>query len=322
MVRSACRNTVASLLVASTGGHLAELYRLAHRLPPSSDGEVWVTNDSVQSRSLLRDQPVLFVPYSGSRDLAGVAANAVRAAALLRRHQPDRVVSTGSGIALSFLPLAAALGSTCHYIESGTRVRGPSVTGTALARIGRIRCYTQHPEWGDAHWRWRGSILDGFHVSPAPPPASICRAVVTLGSWRQPFRRLVERVVSVLPPDVETLWQTGFTEVDDLPIEARPWVPQTDLLAAMQEADVVITHAGMGTALDALEAGRFPIVVPRQARLGEQIDDHQVDLASLLEARGLALARLPHEVTVNDMVRAAGYRVTQARPLPPFVLVP
>lgn len=311
---------VASLLVASTGGHLAELYRLARRLHPAADGELWVTNDSVQSRSLLRDQPVLFVPYKGSRDVAGVAANAVRAAAILRRHHPHRVVSTGSGIALSFLPLAAALGSSCHYIESGTRVRGPSLTGTLLARVPPIHCYTQHPEWADARWRCRGSILDGFLVSPPGRPVAIRRAVVTLGSWQQPFRRLIERLVSILPADIETLWQTGFTDVGDLPIEGRAWVPQKELALAMEQADVVITHAGMGTALDALEAGRLPIVVPRQAHLGEQIDDHQVDLASVLASRGLALARLPQELTIDDLFEAARYRVAQLPSLPTFAL--
>lgn len=311
-----------SLLVASTGGHLAELYRLAERLPPAADGEIWVTNDSVQSRSLLRDRAVLFVPYKGSRDLPGVTANAVRAAAILRRHRPDRIVSTGSGIALSFLPLAATLGSTCHYIESGTRVRGPSLTGTLLTRLSRVRCYTQHPEWADARWRCHGSILDGFQVTPAPPPAAIRRAVVTLGSWRQPFRRLLERLITIIPPAVETLWQTGFTDVGGLPIEARPWVPQRELATAMAEADVVIAHAGMGTALDALDAGRLPIVVPRQAHLGEQIDDHQVDLASVLDARGLALARFPDELTADHMLEAACYRVFQPLPIPTFALVP
>jgi UDP-N-acetylglucosamine--N-acetylmuramyl-(pentapeptide) pyrophosphoryl-undecaprenol N-acetylglucosamine transferase len=312
---------VPSLLVASTGGHLAELYRLVRRLPPATDGEVWVTNDSVQSRSLLRQQPVLFLPYKGSRDLAGVAANSVRAAALLRRHQPHRIVSTGSGIALSFLPLARAMGTTCHYIESGTRVHGPSLTGALLARLPGIHCYTQHPEWTDTRWHCGGSVLDGFHVSPLRRPLAISRAVVTLGTWQQPFRRLVERLVRIIPRDVETLWQTGFTDVAGLPIDARPWVPQNQLSVAMAEADVVITHAGMGTVLDALDARRLPIVVPRQAHLGEQIDDHQVDLASALARRGLALARLPQELTGEDILEAARYRVARLRPLPDFALV-
>lgn len=124
-----------TLMVASTGGHLNELVRLAPRLVPQDDDVVWVTNETVQSKSLLGDARTLFVPYIGSRNLTGTAANAARGLRILRRLRPGRVVSTGSGIALAFLPSARLQGIECHYIESGTRVTGPSATGRALERI-------------------------------------------------------------------------------------------------------------------------------------------------------------------------------------------
>lgn len=77
-----------SLLVASIDGHLAELHRLAPRLRSRLGATVWVTNDSMQSRSLLRGEAVVFVPYQGSRNLSTTAANALRAAGILRRYAP------------------------------------------------------------------------------------------------------------------------------------------------------------------------------------------------------------------------------------------
>lgn len=314
---------MSSLLVASSGGHLAELHRLAPRLPPRLAPTVWVTNDSMQSRSLLHGEAVVFVPYQGSRNMSATAANALRAARILKRYSPASVVSTGSGIALAFLPLATALGATCHYIESGTRVRSPSVTGALLSRLPGIRCYTQHPERTARNWNFGGSVFEGFQVAPvAAPPASIRRAAVMLGTWRQPFRRLVEHLLTILPPGVDTVWQTGFTDVSDLPIEAQPWLSPQQLSSAMSRADVVVTHAGMGTVLDALDAGRLPIIVPRRACFNEQVDDHQVELATALAARGLALARQPEEITNEQLLQAAAYGVTQPRPLPPFALLP
>jgi UDP-N-acetylglucosamine transferase subunit ALG13 len=54
----------------------------------------------------------------------------------------------------------------------------------------------------------------------------------------------------------------------------------------MAEAAVVVCHGGPGTILGARHLGAVPIVVPRQHRLGEHVDDHQVAFARRLAAAG------------------------------------
>jgi UDP-N-acetylglucosamine--N-acetylmuramyl-(pentapeptide) pyrophosphoryl-undecaprenol N-acetylglucosamine transferase len=311
---------VTTLMVATSGGHLIELLQLAPRLRPSDDDVVWVTNDTVQTRSLLGDARAVFVPDPGSRNLPGTAANALRAARILRRYRPDRVISTGSAVAASFLPVARALGIACHYIESGTRVAGPSVTGRLLARVPGVECYTQHESWASARWPYAGSILDGFEQVAADPAPPVRRVVVTLGTWQQSFRRLIEHLVPLLPADAQVVWQTGHTDVTGLAISPTPWMSATDLSAAVAEADLVVTHAGMGASLDALAAGRCPVVVPRRPEHGEQIDDHQVQLAAELARRGLAVVRDPETLTAEDLLQAARLRTTRAAAPRPVVL--
>ena len=51
-------------------------------------------------------------------------------------------------------------------------------------------------------------------------------------------------------------------------------------------ADVVVTHAGVGSILTCLRLGRTPLVVPRQSRFGEHVDDHQVELTRALADDG------------------------------------
>ena len=43
-----------------------------------------------------------------------------------------------------------------------------------------------------------------------------------------------------------------------------------------------MTHAGVGSILTCLRLGRTPLVVPRQSRFGEHVDDHQVELTRAL----------------------------------------
>jgi UDP-N-acetylglucosamine transferase subunit ALG13 len=232
------------------------------------------------------------------------------------------VVSTGSAIAAALLPVARARGVPCHYIESGTRVLGPSTTGRVLARVPGIECYTQHANWASGRWAYAGSILDGFSVETRPAPPGLRAVVVTLGTWEQPFRRLVERLVPLLPPTAEVLWQTGHTDVTGLVDRPRPWVPADELATALQQADLVVTHAGMGATLDALTAGRCPLVMARRAAFGEQVDDHQLQLAAELSRRGLAVVREPEELTPADLLAAAAVRVGRRERPAPFPLAP
>jgi UDP-N-acetylglucosamine--N-acetylmuramyl-(pentapeptide) pyrophosphoryl-undecaprenol N-acetylglucosamine transferase len=310
-----------TLLVASTGGHLHQLHELRPRLVGVDADVVWVTFDTPQSRSLLEGQEVVHVPHTRTRDYLNVARNTATAVRLLRDRDVRGVVSTGAGIALSFLPLARALGREAHYIESATRSGGPSLTGRLLQGVPGVRLYTQHRRWEGGRWRFAGSVFDGFDVADTGS-AQAGRIVVTLGAHEQfGFRRLLERLVAIVPADAQVLWQTGATAADGLPIEARPYIPAGELLSAMRDADVVVAHAGTGSALAALEAGRCPILVPRDPARGEHVDDHQQQIARELDDLGVAIGRDVEDLTAGDLLLAAGRSVRRAARPAPFRLV-
>ena len=63
-------------------------------------------------------------------------------------------------------------------------------------------------------------------------------------------------------------------------------MPFDELNARMREADVVVTHAGVGSVLCARQAGHVPVVVPRLHRFGEHVDDHQLELVAALGKDG------------------------------------
>jgi len=321
-----------TLLVSTTGGHLAQLVELSDRLPRDGDGErVWVTHDNAQSRSLLSGETTVYVPYIGVRDVTGVIRSVPVAHRLRSEQRPTRVVSTGSGIALGYLPYLAARGVRAHYIESAARVSGPSVSGRLLRSIPGVHLYTQYRRLASRSWRYGGSVFDGFSPVHAPEPVAIRRVVVTLGTAHEfCFRRLLDRLEPLLSAGgplereqgapVETLWQTGGTPTDGLRIRACPWLPATELRAALAAADVVVSHAGAGSALTALGAGRCPVLVPREAAHGEIGDDHQEQLGRELEERGLALLRRVEDLTLDDLHGAAARRLERVVEPPTFEL--
>lgn len=306
-----------TLLVANTGGHLEQMWRLRQRFVPQLSDIEWATFDDAQSRSLLAGETVHHVPYIPPRGYAQVAKGLPRAMGILHRGRYDRVISTGAGIALAFLPVARAFGTEPHYIESAARADGPSLTGRIISRVPGVRLYSQYESWADARWRYAGSLFDGYRAEPGEAPAGGARrVVVTLGTMRTyGFRRAVEHLSRVLPevlaPDAEVLWQVGVSDCTGLPVEVRVDVPSAELHAAIAEADLVVAHAGIGSCLATLDSGLCPVVLPRRPEHDEHVDAHQELIAGELDRRGLAIRRAPEDLSADDLREAMARSVSR-----------
>lgn len=317
-----------TLLMASTGGHLEQLLRLRDRLKPAVESVEWVTFDGPQSRSLLAGEVVHHVPYVAPRNWKAVLANVPAANRILRHGDYSRIVTTGSAIVLSFLPIARARGMSCHFIESSARAQGPSVTGSIVSRIPGMHLYTQYPSWAGDRWTYGGSLFDVYEPRPRLDGhlSRANRVVVTFGTMRTyDFRRAAESVSALLPavlaPGAKVLWQTGVTDVAGLGIDGQESVSAAEMHAAVKEADLVIAHAGVGSALTALDLGKMPVLLPRlKTRYNEMVDDHQLMIAAELDSRGVAVSRDPSALTLNDLVWAMNHEVATSQDRPPFVL--
>ncbi len=278
------------LLVASTGGHLFQLTRLAPRLGLSPDSE-WVTFDTPQSRSLLKGKVVHHVPYVAPRDWK----NIVRAHHQTRnlRHDFDATLSTGAGLALAILPAMALRGRKTVFIESISRVQGPSMTGRMLSRLPHIGMYSQHPYDADP-WLQGPSVLSTYRADPPAEGAETRlpqRIYVTLGTIK-PYRfdRLVDLVKGYVTahPGTEVRWQLGCSDRDDLPGEVHAEMSSEAFCDSIGWADLVVAHSGVGVAMNILDAGRMPVLLARDPAKGEHVDTHQQQIFHYLVERNLA----------------------------------
>jgi UDP-N-acetylglucosamine transferase subunit ALG13 len=275
------------LWVASCGGHLAELKKIADLYSRAGLQEKWATFDTPQSRSILEKADVLYLPRVGTRDAKGTLQALVSAWRILRHDSYDYVVSTGAAVAVPFLPLAAMLGAEAIYIESLTRTHGPSTTGKILERFPQVRTYTQYETWSDPRWRYAGSVLDNWKVRRRPYH-KVRQVMVTLGTI-QPYRfdRAVDAVARRLPEGCSVVWQLGATTRNDLAGAVHSDLAWADMNRLIQESDVLVCHAGVGSVLQALDNGVVPVLAVRSASLGEHVDDHQGSFAHEMIRRGL-----------------------------------
>lgn len=296
------------LFVASTGGHLAQLARLSIDLNPSAES-VWVTFRTPQSEALLEGKRTFFVPYVKSRDVIGVvrAWRAIRG--LLNSERFDRVISTGAALALSALPAAKRRGIPTTYIESVSRVEGPSLTGRIVALTRSAELWTQHPGWASARWREHESVFGTYRPEPRRTVARP-RLFVTLGTIQgYRFDSLVDAVLRTGLADERTVWQLGNSPRTGLPGHAVDQVGADEFRQIARSSDVVVSHAGVGTLLDLFELGIYPVVVPRRKARREHVDDHQTQIASLVQHLGVGTYAETDSLTSADLVEASGFTV-------------
>lgn len=115
---------------------------------------------------------------------------------------------------------------------------------------------------------------------------------VTVGSQKFQFDRLLMAVDECvgsarIPQDVFA--QTGASSYVPTHFASRDFLDRDEFAKRMDACDVLLTHGGTGAIIGALKKGKIVIAMPRLARYGEHVDDHQVQLLSEFEEAGLIL---------------------------------
>lgn len=142
---------------------------------------------------------------------------------------------------------------------------------------------------------------------------------MAVGTHIQPFARLV-RAMDRLAPELEeeVVIQRGNTAC--LPRNARSFAfaPRGEMERLNREARIVVTHGGAGSIVYALQAGKPVVAVPRLARYGEHINDHQVELVRVLEGEGRVIG--VYEIQgLKEAIEKAGKMEPRVRQRPSMV---
>lgn len=131
---------------------------------------------------------------------------------------------------------------------------------------------------------------------------------VTVGTHEQPFDRLV-RVIDELAAngtlEEEVFVQTGYCDYIPKHCEWQKFVPALNMRSRMEEADVVVTHGGPSSFIEAMAAGKVPVVVPRYAHFGEHVNDHQKAFVRLVADRQGGIVPVYDTADLADAIEEA-----------------
>lgn len=111
---------------------------------------------------------------------------------------------------------------------------------------------------------------------------------VTVGTHEQPFNRLIEYIDNLKKDGIiaeDVIMQIGFSTYEPKYCKWSKLFPYKEMEKNVQEAHIVITHGGPASFVMPLQIGKTPIVVPRQHKFNEHVNDHQVEFAKAVAER-------------------------------------
>jgi len=116
---------------------------------------------------------------------------------------------------------------------------------------------------------------------------------VTLGSQKFQFNRLLETVDNLVAEGritEEVYAQIGYSNYEPQHFVFKQFLDREEFSKMTERADIVITHGGTGAIIGAVKKGKKVIALPRLARYGEHVDDHQLQILKQFDGMGIILA--------------------------------
>lgn len=104
---------------------------------------------------------------------------------------------------------------------------------------------------------------------------------ITLGSQKFQFNRLLQAVDELIEKGIitdEVFAQTGYSDYQPKHFAHQQFLDREAFAKQEAKCDILITHGGTGAIIGAVKKGKKVIAVPRLARFGEHVDDHQIQL--------------------------------------------
>ena len=116
--------------------------------------------------------------------------------------------------------------------------------------------------------------------------------LVTLGTQDKSFDRLLKAVDKEIENGNikdEVIVQAGYTKYESKNMKVFDYVEEEDFKEYVKKCDLMITHAGVGAILNAMENGKKIIVAPRLSKYKEHNNDHQIEIAEEFEKEGYVI---------------------------------
>lgn len=131
--------------------------------------------------------------------------------------------------------------------------------------------------------------------------------LILLGTQDKPFTRLLKAVDKAIEDgfiNEEVIAQVGFTKYDSKNIKTFELLPKEEYEQIINNADLIITHAGVGSILTGLKKNKKIIAAARLKEYGEHTNNHQLEILNEFYKKGHIL-KLENFAELPDILKIA-----------------
>lgn len=130
---------------------------------------------------------------------------------------------------------------------------------------------------------------------------------VCTGSQVYQFDRLIKEIDQLVGNGIikeDVFAQIGATEYLPKHIKYERYLSAEEFVKYQDKADIIISHGGTGALIGASKKGKNIIAVPRLAKYGEHVDDHQLQIVDVLQKEGYVRCVYDMETLVDVITDA------------------
>ncbi len=129
--------------------------------------------------------------------------------------------------------------------------------------------------------------------------------LVCIGASEYKFNRLLKIIDELCDEKIidssEVVAQIGYTNYVPRNYKYFDLIGREQFQEFIENADIIITHAGTGSVIPPLKLGKKIIVFPRLEEYKEHLDNHQLELSEVFTSEGYTLCAKNKEELINKI---------------------
>lgn len=117
---------------------------------------------------------------------------------------------------------------------------------------------------------------------------------ITVGTQKFQFNRLLKEIDKLIEEGfiiAENVFaQTGSSTYIPQNYSFKAFLTKEELNKQIEANDLIITHAGTGSIINSIKSRKKVIGIPRDAKFGEHVDNHQYEIVEQFENSSMIMA--------------------------------
>ena len=138
--------------------------------------------------------------------------------------------------------------------------------------------------------------------------------LVLLGTQNNSFHRLLEEIDKLISENIineEVIVQNGYTKYETQNMKLIDFVSKEELEKLQENADLIITHGGVGSIIMSVKKGKKVIAIPRLHKYSEHVNDHQKEIVELFNKKGYIIG-----INEVEELKSAFLKIEEFNPIP------